>query len=290
MCFAVGNRYVFVIGGSLLLAIAVAVMVFSFGHSADTASASNPDGLNLEMSLSVDNTVTCPPAKTPKDQDTPLVCVLYDATFNVSIDADAIPDVNGYQYASGWINYGDELGDQAANGAVKAFGFPWPDLEGATFQFGQSDEGGDARLDSVLLGGTTGLNTILSPLVPSFYTGSLFTVSLTCTSGDSNTVIELIQEGTAPAGTSGASYTDFGTNKSFRPAVTDIEVSCVQAPEPVGGIALDAELRALPLETSQPSGLSVGVLLGVAVAAALGFVGVTLGSAAWHARRRFRRA
>ena len=64
--------------------------------------------------------------------------------------------------------------------------------------------------------------------------------------------------------------------------MTDIEVSCVEAPEPVGGIALDPELRAPPLETPQPAGLSVGMLAGVA--AALGVGSLTLAGAVWRRR------
>ena len=54
----------------------------------------------------------------------------------------------------------------------------------------------------------------------------------------------------------------------------------------VGGIAELPDLGALPLETAGSSGVSVGVLIGVAAAAALAAGAVTLGGAAWYARRR----
>ena len=268
--------------GVPLFAIAVAVMVFSIGSNADPVEANH----DLAMSLSVPagQTVACPPSKEPKTPGTPLVCVPFDGKIDLTVNADVIPDA-GYQLVDAWINYGDELGDQAANGAIKQVppSIPWVDIELATFQFGNTDEAGDSRLDSVLLGGLTGQNTLFSPLFGSFQTGPVYSISLTCTSGPSNTAVFLVLEGDHPAGTDGALYTEFGTNRSFRPAVTDIEVSCVEAPEPVGGIALDPELRAPPLETPQPAGLSVGMLAGVA--AALGVGSLTLAGATWYARR-----
>ena len=51
----------------------------------------------------------------------------------------------------------------------------------------------------------------------------------------------------------------------------------------VGGIALEAELRALPLESQERSGLGAGVLFGMAAAIA---VAGALGGAAWYARQR----
>ena len=284
MRLAIGKRHVFVIGGSFLLAVAVAVIVFAVAHSTDSASASSPQNVEMSLSVPADQTVACPPGKEPKVEGTPVVCIPYDGKIDLEINADVIP-ANGYQLVDAWVNYGDELGDQASNGAVKnsiATVIVWPDLAPVTLNFFNLNEAEDGRLDSVLLGGLTGQNTALSPLFPSFYVGTVYTISLTCTDDASNTVIELIQEGTAPAGTSGASYTEFGTNKTIRPKLTNIEVSCVEAPSPVGGIALDSELRALPLETSQPSGLGVGMLAGVL--AALGVGSLTLAGAVWRRR------
>ena len=51
---------------------------------------------------------------------------------------------------------------------------------------------------------------------------------------------------------------------------------------PVGGIALDPDLSALPLETRDSSGISASVLAGIAAGAGA----ISLGGAAWWARRR----
>ena len=216
-----------------LLAIAVAVMVFSIGNNADPAEANH----DLAMSLTVPaaQTVACPPGKDPKTEGTPLVCVPFDGKIDLEINADVIPDA-GYQLVDAWVNYGDELGDQAANGAIKndvTEIIVWPDITPATFVFANTDEqNGDGVLDSVLLGGLTGQNTPLSPLFASFYTGVVYTISLTCTSGPSNTALFLVLVGDDPAGTSGALYTEFGTNDQFPPALTNIDINCVDEPTP----------------------------------------------------------
>ncbi|MCH7578876.1 MAG: hypothetical protein IIB22_01380 [Chloroflexi bacterium] len=189
------------------------------------------------MALSVTaGAVPCPQGKDPGH-----VCVPGDASFTLTVDAVQIPAA-GYILADAWINYGDELGDQAANGAIKNLNdllsvFVWPDLELATIVFGQRNESGDSRLDTVLLGGLTGQGTTISPLAPSFYTGTLYQISLTCTTANSTNVIELIQKGTAPAGTSGALYTEFGTNTQFRPAVNNVTINCLGEAEPVESVS-----------------------------------------------------
>ena len=53
-------------------------------------------------------------------------------------------------------------------------------------------------------------------------------------------------------------------------------------PDSVGGVALDSDLRSLPLETATPEGSPWLVTFGVAVSVGLG----VLASAAWYARRR----
>ena len=54
-------------------------------------------------------------------------------------------------------------------------------------------------------------------------------------------------------------------------------------PPAVGGIALDSDLRRLPLETDSP-GSSPRIVIAATIA---GAAAVALGSAAWYARRRW---
>lgn len=70
-------------------------------------------------------------------------------------------------------------------------------------------------------------------------------------------------------------------NSSFTPTPTDTP------PPPVGGIALDPDLGALPLESPASSGGNAGALAGAIAAAAAAVV--ALGGAGWYARRRLAR-
>ena len=67
---------------------------------------------------------------------------------------------------------------------------------------------------------------------------------------------------------------------TFTPTITPTPS---RTPDPVGGIALDAGLRSLPLETNSADSAPWGIALAIAMAASLG----GLGGAAWYARRRW---
>ena len=56
------------------------------------------------------------------------------------------------------------------------------------------------------------------------------------------------------------------------------------APPPVGGIALDPDLSALPLETHEPSNNNTGLLAGIVAAVATG--GLALAGVGWYAARQ----
>ena len=66
---------------------------------------------------------------------------------------------------------------------------------------------------------------------------------------------------------------------SFTPTATITPIPTV--PPPVGGISLDSDLRALPLETASPDSSPWGVVVGTVAVACL----VAVGGAAWYARR-----
>ena len=72
---------------------------------------------------------------------------------------------------------------------------------------------------------------------------------------------------------------------TFVPQVTASQIKVVIFDNNVGGIAELPEGAGTPLETDGSSGSSAGVLTGVIAGAAL-VGGVTLGGAAWYARRR----
>ena len=206
------------------------------------------------------------------------VCVVQGQKFDVIVVADAIPLTNGYILAQAWVDYGNT--GLIHNPVPMAI---WPDLEAATYLTIH-----DVANTGMQAGGLTGLGP---PHPASFYKGDLFAFSLTCTVAQSSHKLNIIPVPLAPAGTSGALFHEAGADgQDYIPTVTGIQVDCVPqpTPEPVGGISHDVELRALPLETSGPSGPSIGVLAGIA--AALGFGAMLVAGAALYARRRFRRA
>ena len=72
------------------------------------------------------------------------------------------------------------------------------------------------------------------------------------------------------------------------PVHTLIEVNCVEPPAPpVGGLALEVDLHALPLDSPHSS---TGNWLSPAALATMAFAVIVLGSAAWFARSRWLRA
>lgn len=60
----------------------------------------------------------------------------------------------------------------------------------------------------------------------SSYTGSLFTLTLTCTPTESETLIELIPAGESPAGANGSRYGD-AVSVDVVPKVNDLTIRCV---------------------------------------------------------------
>ncbi len=91
-----GIQFAFVIGGSLLLAIAIAVMVFAIGNSATTTDAAEP---GVGMQLNVSGTYTCAGGDVAGK-----VCVEPGNKFEIIIATDGIP-ASGYGLARGFIDY-----------------------------------------------------------------------------------------------------------------------------------------------------------------------------------------
>ena len=155
------------------------------------------------------------------------VSVFAGETFTVRIEIDAIPLTNGYTAVKAWVHYGDELGDQSANGAVKTMPTViWPDLLACTFNTTITDQSGDTRLDSIKICGKTGLS---APLPASHYKGTLFAFDLTCLESPSSHFLELIPLGQAPANEFGTQITEATLEANIlTPSVQSIDVNCVE--------------------------------------------------------------
>ena len=265
-------------GAVLAVAAVLALLLGVSAQSIDRVSAASGGG--PEMALSLASGGTCDVPQT--------ICqVTLDTKFEISVDVVEVPGgiYPGYQKVHAWVHYGDALGDQANAGSVKDLSVTWPDGEPANFLSTNTEQGGSANLDSISWASSTGI--IAGPT--SFYTGRVYTVSLTCTSTESTTLIELLPLGESPAGTAGAKFQSFGID--IVPKVSDLTINCKgMAPTPtptlapgVGGIALGSDLRSLPLETAGPDASRWSVTLALAVSAASL---AALCGAAWYAKRR----
>ena len=213
--------------GLPLLAIAIAVMLFAFNPTTDTTEAATP---GAAMSLRVDASDTFPCAGGPVAGK---VCVPLNGKFEVIVVADGIDTGTGYILAQTWIDY-DKSGlvhvtatdpstpapdVSCATGVGHPCAF-WPELAGATFLTFE-----DPPNNGAAAGGLTGLINPLS----SFHKGDLFAFSLTCTSGQSSSAINLVAINVAPAGTSGTHFKDVGNTVTI-PSLTGINVNCNPGP------------------------------------------------------------
>ena len=202
-----------------LLVLAAALYAVAAPHSGQR-SAEGASGGAPEMGLRLVSGGACDP------QDLTDCTVQTGTQFIVSLDAVTIPAA-GYFLAQGWISYGDDLGDQSANGAVKNDSVPWPDCDEATLSVGNRDEEGTSKLDTYTAGCFTGL---LPPWPISFYEGPLLTIRLTCPNTPSIHVVDLIPSPVQPAGTSGALFVD-GDSIQIVPKVNSLTILCTfQAP------------------------------------------------------------
>ena len=132
------------------------------------------------------------------------------------------------------------------------------------------------------------LTGLTPPLLLSAYTGNAVDLDFTCSTEVTTTEVRLVPaltEGSDPVAlTSGAQFSRqnvFGNDIQVIPEVSNLTVNCV-APVGVGGIALDSDLRSLPLETADLGSTPWGMTFAIAAIAGL----VAMGGAAWYAKRR----
>jgi len=221
MRFDMGKQYAFVIGGSLLSAIAIAVMVFAIGPSSDTTEAAT-DGAAMSLRVDASQTVPCPGGPIAGE-----VCVVMGQTFDVIVVADAIPMTNGYILAQVWVDY-DSNGLVHKNNTQAL----WPDCNNDTFL---------AKQDEVNHGASAScLTSLLPPQPASFHKGDLYSFKLTCTDQPSLSSIEILRAGDPVAGTAGARMTEAQDFTGITPQVSGIAVNCVPPPPPAMSLRVDA--------------------------------------------------
>ena len=268
MRFAIGRRYAALgIGAPLLFAVVVALLAFAWLPRPGTTDAAT-DGAAMSLRVDASQTVEC--FGGPSN-----VCVGLNQKFDVIVVADAVPMTNGYILVQAWVDYDNQgLVHNPVPSAI------WPDLEAGTFLTFH-----DFVNNGMLAGGLTALGP---PHPASLHKGDLFSFSLTCTSEQSSHTLNILPSGDPVAGTGGAIFVEASPSGiSVIPSVAGITVNCVvpPTPNPVGGIATDPELRALPLDTADPDNLPWGIWSAfMAAGSILAVAGATLW--AWTARGR----
>ena len=255
--------------GVLVLVVSMAVLATTPGH-ATTALAVDTSGFEMSINISGcdEGTVTTKGGAAK--------CTLAPgSTFSVSYDLNTIPmfpdvdadGINGYhgmqmvsafsgvQYKTGTLialhgfavlTEEPPLGPLAENGIASVIFFPQPCTPPDLFiAVCESDA------------------TNLTVWTAEFNCSASGTVELLPEFADRITIIGALA---------------LGFENTFLPEAKSIAVNCVP---PVGGIAVDPDLSALRIETSDSAGVRVGLLVAIAVGGA-----AAVGAAGWYAWRR----
>ncbi len=185
------------------------------GTASGCGSAAGSPNLPPEAGGAMSLSVTAGEVSCSQEKDPSHVCVPAGESFTLTVEATAIP-AGGYILAQSWIDYGSDL-------IFKSSLVTWPDCNASTIfgQVGANDV-------------STGcLTNFVTPLLASTYIGDLFEFDFNCSPGISVTEVKLLAVRTNPAGTSGAMYTEAGTDTQFLPVVHNVTVHCAGEAEPV---------------------------------------------------------
>lgn len=193
-------------------------------------------------------------------------------SFTLTVNADDAPN-DGYVLVQTFIDYGSNLTYNMADAAADEV--VWPDVSSDVIVRDSIADG------TMLIGGLTG---VVPPLPVSTYEGPVFELSFTCSDSYSSTEIMQVPSGTAPAGTSGATFSN-ADGQSVVPKVSNVTVNCGEAPTPG---PTEGGPTALPPTGSGALGADQGgsnleIWLAIAALFAAGVLGI--GAFTWNAAR-----
>ncbi len=184
-------------------AVVIALLAVTFFMADNFTSTTNADG-ETEMILTI-----------PDGDCTDDTCtVAHDAAFTLAVEMVTTPAE--YILAQSFVVYGPDLTYNMTEG--RADEFVWPDCNDVVAVRDQLDQ----VPNSILHGCLTGL---FPPLPISTFTGTLLELSMTCSSSDSTTEVELLPEGDDRAGTSGALFKT-PDDTGIIPKVSNLTVVC----------------------------------------------------------------
>ena len=209
-----GRRSVLILGAVMLLALAIAgAYLTTDGRSQVEASTGGP-----EMVLNIKGG-DCDDAVRPAECD-----VALGTQFTLSVDALGIP-TDGYVLFSTFIHFGDQL--VYAPSASAADEIVWPDCDSATTLREQVDFSLADPWASDYTVWHSCLTSGLIPLPASFFTGNLVEIDLTCSIGDTSSLIQLLPRVHPITATSGSHFFAIGENGGkVDPKLSSLLLNC----------------------------------------------------------------
>ncbi len=166
----------------LLAAVAIAAVFFAAIQGTDTARS----GAQAEMALVVD----------PHGERCSTVCTIpLGGTFTLAVEIVEAP-AGGYIGVQSFIDYGDNLTYDVQARPIESE-IVWPELEPQVAVKASTGPG-------LITHG--GLSTILPPFPVSTYTGSFVELEMSCSAGETSTIVDLLPYRDFQANTSGSAF------------------------------------------------------------------------------------
>ena len=219
--------------GAVLIGLVAGAIYLGGQFGISSASDPNPPA---QMLLEVKPAAPCAGEihAPPPDE----VCIALGAKFTLAVDI-AIAPAGGYVLAQSDIDFGDHLiykSDSASNEIV------WPDCAIAVK--------GQLAPTHVNHGCLTGL--LPNQQFNSNYTGNFVELSFNCSSGNTSTIVEILELGAPVAGTSGAQFKDTANTITI-PKVDTLIVNCGTG-GPLDGVPTPTRTPTpTPTDTSTPT-------------------------------------
>ena len=223
------------------------------------------------------------------DASQPTACAVpTGGEFTLEINAPGIP-AEGYVLMQTFVEFGQNLTYKPSADAIEEI--LWPDCEPALALRSRIDQTRPfpvvPHINSHTVAHHSCITGLGAPLVPSSYQGNLVQFTLRCSPTPTSSNIRLLPFAdvrSTIAGSLGSLYVNGAApQQQVIPELGNLTINCVDAtPAAVGGIALDTDLRPLPLDTTRSEGSPWGVAAGIIAAASL----IAVGGAVWRAKKR----
>lgn len=228
-----------VIGAVLIALVAGA---YYLGNELGVSANSTPDEQDAEMVLDVKSgTVSCGGEIHDSSNE---VCVPQSGAFTLAVEIIDAPDA-GYNLAQTYLHYGTLLDYTLGTAGDEIV---WTDCEGVALNQLYTATGDSTEDSGEAVSVSHGCTTQTVPPLPiSSYTGNFIEISMTCTAGDTSTLVELWEKSHPVALTNGSEF-KLPDNSSLVPKVDTLYVNCG-----AGGTLPTDTPTITPTETDTPT-------------------------------------